>query len=289
MPKPRKRMHNVKEEDITNPPKNDDGGVRPDGDGSRKGSDNKVPQVRAGMCSTQKSTSTIKAEREQEAKARAKDEVKQPITDGNTTNAFTEGDSNVEETVNSKPDTDEPDGSSTDIKNDSEGSEVGSPGAVVLVEKTEEEKRREVHSKVRVAEMDKGAEAILSCLDPTFAREFYQACKEYKCKGIGIYILATLNRLSKQADYYDVDFEPEWESGDVGFVDKLKCQYCNKEITNPTRMKQKFCNNLCAKYDKERNETGLIFPEDTVEENTIEESEAEAKLSELKRVGEDGQ
>jgi hypothetical protein len=271
--KPRKRMHNVKEEDITNPPKNDDGGVRHDGDGSSEGSDNKVPQVGAGMCSTQKSTSVIKAEREQEAKQKQV--------------AFTEGDSNVEETVNNKPDTDEPDGSSTDTKNDNEGSEVRSPGAVVLVEKTEEEKRREVHTKERVKEMDKGADAILSCLDPSFSREFYQACEEYKCKGIGIYILATLNRLAKQADFYDVDFEPEWEAGNVGFVDKLKCHYCNKEIKNPTRMKQKFCNNLCAKYDRERNETGLIFPEDTTEGVTVEEQEEQAFNDEKKRLGEE--
>jgi len=262
--KARKRIKHVREDDIANPTQS------------------------GGMCSTQKSTSTIIAERKEEQE-RSEVETKQPFSEGSTTCDFTQGqgEDNVKETIDSKSNIDEPNGTGTDNEDDSAGSKVGSQGTRVLVEKTDEEKRREVHSKLRIEEMNKGADAILSCLEPTFAREFYQACEEYKCKDIGIYVLALLNRLSKQADYYDIDFEPEWEAGEVGFLDKLKCNYCNKEIVNPTRMKQKYCSNLCAKYDREKNQTGLIFPEQTVEGITVKEQEEEAYNDEKKRLGEE--
>ena len=195
--KARKRIKHVREDDISN------------------------PSPSAGMCSTPKSSAVVVAE----SKERDSQEGRNTETnDGSNTNAFTEGESNVEETNSSKPDTIEPNGTGTDVKDGSEGAEVGSQGTRVLVEKTEEEKRRDEFSKKRLGEINVGADAILSCLEPQFAKEFYTAAKDYRCEDIGIYILGILNRLSKQADYYDIDFEPEWEVGDVGFTDKLHCQ-----------------------------------------------------------------
>ena len=261
--KARKRIKHVREEEITNPVSS------------------------GGMCSNQKSSAVIVAEAKARDEKIAEDKSNVPTGGGDaTTNAFTEGESNVKETIDSKSDIIEPDGTGTDTKDDSAGAEVGSQGTRVLVEKTQEQKRRDEFSKAKIEAINKGADAILSCLEPQFAHEFNLACTEYKCAGIGIYILAILNRLSKEADYYNPDFEPEWEQGEVGFREELRCNYCNKVIPNPTRMKQKYCSNLCAKYDRERNETGLIFPEDTIEENTVEETEEKAFNDEQKRLGE---
>lgn len=241
--KARKRIKHVKEEDITNP-----------------------PEPTSGMCSTQKSTSIIIAERKSESKE--EEQTNLP-----------EGGSNVKEEINSKPDLDEP----TSTGNDTPG---GSVGGKVVVEKTKEEKRRDEFSKQKLQEINRGAEAILSCLEPQVAHEYKIACAEYKCKDIGIYILATLNRLGKESDYYNPDFEPEWAQGTIGIHDELRCRYCDKLIENPTKVRQVFCSNLCAKYDREQNKTGLIFPDQTTEESTVEEQEKEAYLSEQKRVGE---
>ncbi len=226
--KARKRIKHVKEEDITNP-----------------------PEPMSGMCSTQKSTATIIAERKSEAK----------------------------EAFNSQSDSNEPTGTSNDTPD-------GSVGGKVVVEKTKEEKRRDEFSKQKLQEINKGAEAILSCLEPQVAHEYRIACAEYKCKDIGIYILATLNRLGKESDYYNPDFEPEWAKGTIGIHDELRCRYCDKLIENPTKVRQIFCSNLCAKYEREKNETGLVFPDQTTENQTVEEQEQEAHLAEQKRVGE---
>ena len=272
--KARQRIKHVKEEDITNPVSS------------------------GGMCSNKKSSAVIMAEARERDEKGAEDQNKLPSSDVNTSHAFTEGrpldnedtnkggDSNVEETITSSTDTIEPNGTSPVTEGNSEVPEGGGEGTRVTVEQTVEQKRREDFSKKRLSEINEGARVILSCLEPQFAQEFYTAAKDYKVADIGIYVLGILNRLSKQADYYDIDFEPEWEQGDVGFTDKLFCQYCNKEIIKPTRMKQKFCSNLCARYNKERNDTGLTFPDQTVEGQTVEEQEADAKLEELKRLGE---
>lgn len=232
--KARKRIKYVKEEDVTNPPE----------------------PASSGMCSTQKSTSTVKSEREDEEK-KNQDKVQTDLPEGAT----------AQETSKSNVAT-------------------GSVGNKVVVEKTKEEEKREEFSKQKLQEINKGAEEILGCLEPQVAHEFRVACAEYKCKDIGIYILATLNRLGKESDFYNPDFDPEWAKGTLGTYDELRCKYCDKIIVNPTKVRQMFCNNLCAKYDREQKETGLIFPDQTVEENTVEEQESEAYLAEQKRVGE---
>lgn len=220
--------------------------------------------VAGGMCATQKSTHTIIAE------SKGADDVK------------------PEETIDTKSDPNESNGPSPDNGVDNKRVEAGGQGSTVTVEKTEEDKRRDEFSEQKLISINKGAEEILSCLEPQFAHEFKIACAEYKCKDIGIYLLAILNRLSKQADYYDADFEPEWSKGEVGIHDDLKCRYCGKTIKNPTKVKQLYCDNLCAKYDVEHREqkTGLIFPDQTVESQTTEEFEQETYLEEQKRIGE---
>jgi hypothetical protein len=245
--KARKRIKHVKEEDITNPT--------------------------SGMCSTQRSTNTIVAERKEEAKREEKENQDKIQTD------LPEGESNVKEAINSQSNPNE----STGPGNDTADSGVGGK---VVVEKTKEEKRRDEFSKQKLQEINKGAEEILSCLEPQVAHEYRIACAEYKCKDIGIYILAILNRLGKESDYYSPDFEPEWAKGTIGIHDELRCRYCDKLIENPTKVRQVFCSNLCAKYEREKNQTGLIFPDQTVEESTVEEKESEAYLAEQKRVGE---
>ncbi len=233
--------------------------------------------VAGGMCSTPKSTHTLIAESKGENNVK---DAKEDISTKHEDNAKNE------ETIDTKPDPNEPNGPSPDNGADNKGIEVGGQGNRVTVEKTEEEEKRDEFSKQKLISINKGAEEILSCLEPQFAHEFKIACAEYKCKDIGIYLLAILNRLSKESDYYNPDFEPEWDRGDIGINKELNCKYCGKNIENPTKVKQVYCSNLCAKYDKERNDTGLIYPDQTIEDQTVEESEQEAFLNEQQRVGE---
>jgi len=194
------------------------------------------------------------------------------------------------EVINEGPNTDEPSGTGTDTEPVVEGCEtVGEGNKVVIseVERQEEERRRKFSLEKRDL-INEGAKQILSCLEPMYAHEFQMAAKEFQCKDIGVYILAILNRLSKESDYNNPDFEPEWERGVVGFTDEIFCEYCNKKITSGRR-KQKYCSNLCAKYDREQNETGIIHPDETIHsDKTIEDIESEQYRQEIKRNGGEG-
>lgn len=171
----------------------------------------------------------------------------------------------------------------TTVEADREGS-----GKTVSLVEQEENRRREIFSELKRKAINQGAEEILSCLEPRFAQEFRIAAMEFGVKDIGIYILGILNRLAKEVDYSNPDFEVEWEAGVVGYTDTLYCSYCSKEITNPTKLKQKFCSNLCAKYYREQDRTGVIYPDETAP-NTPSEEEQEriAFEAEQKRTGGD--
>lgn len=188
---------------------------------------------------------------------------------------------------NEEPNPNEPTGTGTDTESVDQGSKVVGEGdilAISEVEKQEEERRRKFSLEKRDL-INEGAKHILSCLEPTYAHEFYMAAQEFQCKDIGVYILAILNRLSKESDYNNPDFEPEWERGVVGFTDEIFCEYCNKKITSGRR-KQKYCSNLCAKYDREQNQTGIIHPDETIhDDKTVEEIEEEQYRQELVRNG----
>lgn len=171
------------------------------------------------------------------------------------------------------------------IDTDSKAGGKGYNKSVSLLEQ-EEAKRRATFSELKRKSINQGAEELLSCLEPNFANEFRIAAMEHRVADIGIYILGILNRLSKEVDFNNPDFEVEWEQGVVGYTDVLKCNYCGKEIINPTKLKQKFCTNLCAKYYREQGDTGVVYPDEfTVPSETPEEQERKAYEEELKRTG----
>jgi hypothetical protein len=191
------------------------------------------------------------------------------------------------EVINEESNTNEPSSASTDTEPILEGCETVGEGDIQVISEVErlEEERRHKFSVEKRDKINDGAEHILSCLEPQFAHEFKMAASEFQCKDIGVYILAILNRLSKESDWNNPDFEPEWERGVVGFTDEIFCEYCNKKITTGRR-KQKYCSNLCAKYDREQNETGIIHPDETIhDDRTVEDIEAEQYRQEIKRNG----
>lgn len=249
----RKRVKTMSEKDLETP------GVNKTDEDSGK----KQTQPSGGMGPTTKSAFTIIQENKQETEK----------------TGDKQGD--VKEKVDNKPNTAEPSRPSADTG-------ANDKGGKVVVEETQEEKRRRKLSERKIEIINKAANDILDCLDPRFVDEYKIAAKEYSCKDIGVYILAVLNRLAKEVDFYNPDFEPEWEQGIVGFTTKLYCRYCGKEIENPTKFKQVYCCNLCAKYDREQNEPGIIYPDQTIEGKSIEEQEKDAYLAEKKRRGEEG-
>lgn len=198
------------------------------------------------------------------------------------------GDSGEQKTIDSGPAADEPATASSGDKPDSAAGKAGGAGyqkSVSLLEQ-EEQKRRTAFSELKRKSINQGAEELLSCLEPTFANEYRIAAMEYGVKDIGIYILGILNRLAKEVDYSNPDFEVEWEQGVVGYTDTLHCNYCGKEIINPKKLKQKFCSNLCAKYYREQGETGIIYPdESSVERPSPEDEERTAYEAEVQRSG----
>jgi len=207
--------------------------------------------------------------------------ARKTIIDETITNA---GQYNEQET---EGDTIEPTGTGTDTVVGDQGLEVVGEGDIKVISEVEkqEEERRRIFSLEKKALINEGAEQILSCLEPAFAHEYHEACKEFRCENIGVYILAILNRLSKESDFANPDFEPEWERGVVGFTDEIFCEYCNKKIKN-SRRKQKYCSNLCAKYDRERNESGVIHPDETIwDDKTEEDKEREQYEDEQMRNG----
>ena len=122
-------------------------------------------------------------------------------------------------------------------------------------------KQRELRqSEERIRKLNASAVYILNCLEPGFCQDWMQAAQENRIKDIGVYVLGVLNRLSKMVDYMETDIEPEWDRGFIGYDEHLYCEYCKKEIENPTNIKQRFCTNLCAKRYKDSNTTGVIYP-----------------------------
>jgi hypothetical protein len=181
--------------------------------------------------------------------------------------------------------TNEPTSTGPDTESDDQGNETVGEGDIKTLSEVEEqeEERRRVFSLEKKRLINEGAQHILSCLEPQYAHEFHMACQEFQCQNIGVYILAILNRLSKESDFNNPDFEPEWERGVVGFTDEIFCEYCNKKIEG-SRRKQKYCSNLCAKYDRDRNQTGIIHPDETIyDDETEEERERRQYEEELKR------
>lgn len=212
---------------------------------------------------------------------------KKVLSDDEIRNAGQYEDKTNEQT-DEKPDTVEPTSASTDTQPDSDRAETSREGTQKVVQEVSEKEqaRRLEFSKIKKEKINEAAEEILSCLEPLFAREFKLACNEMRCADIGIYILAILNRLSKEADYYNPDFEAEWEKGVVGYNDDLYCEYCSKKIENPDKLKQRFCSNLCARYFRETQQTGVIYPDEhTLPGKSEEEIEREAYEAELKRTG----
>lgn len=135
--------------------------------------------------------------------------------------------------------------------------------------KSKEEKEKEAKkkkdlelSKERVKKLNECATFMLNCLEPGFREDWREAAKEQRIPDIGMYVLGVLNRLSKMVDYMEYDIEPEWEQGFVGYNEKLFCEFCTKEIpiTKTTHLRQRFCDNLCAKRYDEMHNTGIVFP-----------------------------
>lgn len=138
--------------------------------------------------------------------------------------------------------------------------------------------------KIRITELNKAAGFMLGCLSKGIKHEFEMAAKDYDIKDIGIYVLGILNRLYKAVDLYDPDFEPEWEYGVVGQDVDLYCDYCNKVIQKPKNPRQVYCNNLCAKYGRERDTTGIVQPNERYD-GTEAELDAVAWEREQKQLG----
>lgn len=202
---------------------------------------------------------------------------------------YSGGEDERQEVINEGVTTDEPATTGVGDKPDSAAGEIGGGGykeSISLLER-EEQKRRAAFSELKRKSINQGAEELLSCLEPSYANEYRIASMEYGVKDIGIYILGILNRLAKEVDYNNPDFEVEWEQGVVGYTDTLHCNYCGKEIISPTKLKQKFCSNLCAKYYREQGNTGIIYPDEggADENDSVEEQERRAYEAEQKRLG----
>jgi hypothetical protein len=143
-----------------------------------------------------------------------------------------------------------------------EGMDIGDRPDGVVQEKTVLERNTGATYKdvERIKKLNECTNFILDCLSRGIKHEFEIAAKDYDIKDIGIYVLGILNRLYKAVDLYNPDFEPEWEQGVVGEDKQLYCQYCNKHIIKPKNPRQVYCCNLCARYDNERNTTGIVQP-----------------------------
>jgi hypothetical protein len=151
----------------------------------------------------------------------------------------------------------------------------------------EEQKQADLKvSKERIKKLNQSAKFMLACLEPSFAADWEQAAKEQRVKDIGVYVLGVLNRLSKMVDYMESDIEPEWDQGLVGYNEHLFCDYCKKEIeiTKETHLKQRFCNNLCAKRYNDAHITGIIYPT-TPHRPSEEEIDEKGWQREAKREG----
>ena len=112
----------------------------------------------------------------------------------------------------------------------------------------------------KLKKLNECAEFILDQLFPEEAHEYRIASSDSGIEDIGIYIMGLLNRLYKQADYYNPDLEPEWEKRVVGYTDKLKCANCQRIIDHPRNLKQRFCSNICAKEYSDATTTGVVYP-----------------------------
>lgn len=211
------------------------------------------------------------------------------LEDDKLTNAGQYGDKEDEQkTIDKGVAVDEPPAAGTSDKPVDTDGKAGGEGykkSVSLLEQ-EEQKRRAAFSELKRRAINQGAEELLSCLEPSAANEYRIAAMEYGVKDIGIYVLGILNRLAKEVDFNNPDLEVEWQNGVVGYTDTLRCNYCGKEIVNPTKLKQKFCSNLCAKYYREQGDTGVVYPDEhRTERPTPEDEERTAYEAELQRTG----
>lgn len=172
-----------------------------------------------------------------------------------------------------------------------EGREEKDVGGFVELDNEQDERDRkkrieqEASGKQRIELLNEWATNILSCLDPEARQNFHTAAFDAKVTDIGLYVLGMLNRLHKMGDYFEPDIEIEWEQGSIGYDQDLYCEYCSSKIVSPQHLKQRFCNNRCARNFKLKNTTGVIYPKSEVAGHQAVDPEEKQWEHEQKRLG----
>lgn len=154
-------------------------------------------------------------------------------------------------------------------------------------DKRDRERRiaEEASGQTRIELLNEWATNLLSCLDPEARQNFHTAAFDAKVTDIGLYILGMLNRLHKMGDYFEPDIEVEWEQGSIGYDQDLYCEYCSTKIVEPQHLKQRFCNNRCARNYKLKNTTGVIYPKTDAQSHDVKDQEEKQWEAEQKRMG----